>query len=50
VQGTAEPPTITLFATKRLPAPYLRYLERSLRERLGLGPAPVEFRVRLRGG
>jgi GTP-binding protein len=49
VQGTAEPPTITLFATKRLSPPYLRYLERSLRERLKLGPAPVEFRVRLRG-
>ena len=50
VQGAIDPPTITLFATKRLSAPYLRYLERSLRERFELGPTPLKFRVRLRGG
>jgi GTP-binding protein len=48
VQGAVDPPTITLFATRRLPATYLRYLERSLRERFGLGPTPIDLRVRLR--
>jgi GTP-binding protein len=48
VQGAVDPPTITLFATRRLPAPYLRYLERSLRERFELGPSPIELRVRVR--
>jgi GTPase len=49
VQGATDPPTITLFATKRLPPTYLRYLERSLRERFALGPTPLKFRVRQRG-
>ncbi|HWD24995.1 MAG TPA: ribosome biogenesis GTPase Der [Acidimicrobiales bacterium] len=49
VQGATDPPTFTLFATKRIPTPYLRYLERSLRERFGLGPTPLKFRVRQRG-
>jgi GTP-binding protein len=48
VQGAIDPPTITLFATRRLPPPYLRYLERSLRERFDLGPTPIEMRVRVR--
>lgn len=48
VQGAIDPPTITLFATRRLPPPYLRYLERSLRERFELGPTPIEMRVRVR--
>jgi GTP-binding protein len=48
VQGAVDPPTITLFATRRLPATYLRYLERSLRERFELGPTPIELRVRVR--
>ena len=48
VQGAVDPPTITLFATRRLPAPYLRYLERALRERFELGPTPIELRVRVR--
>ena len=48
VQGAVDPPTITLFATRRLPPTYLRYLERSLRERFGLGPTPIELRVRVR--
>jgi GTP-binding protein len=47
-QGTADPPTFTLFATKSIPAPYLRYLERRIREHFGLGPTPVVFRVRRR--
>ncbi len=28
-QGATDPPTFTLFATKAVPAPYLRYLERT---------------------
>ncbi|HET6875876.1 MAG TPA: ribosome biogenesis GTPase Der [Acidimicrobiales bacterium] len=47
-QGAADPPTFTLFATKAVPAPYLRYLERKLREHFGFGPTPVVFRVRRR--
>jgi GTP-binding protein len=49
VQGAVDPPTITLFASRRLPATYLRYLERSLRERFELGPTPLKLRVRQRG-
>jgi GTP-binding protein len=49
VQATAEPPTFTLFATRRLPASYLRYVERRLREAFGIGPTPITFRVRVGG-
>lgn len=49
-QGAVEPPTITLFATRELPAPWLRYLERSIREHFALGPTPLEIRVRRRDG
>ena len=48
VQGAADPPTFTLFATRRLPATYVRYLERRLREEFGIGPTPIVIRVRLR--
>ena len=48
VQGAVDPPTVTLFATRRLPPTYLRYLERSLRDRFELGPTPIEIRVRVR--
>ena len=48
VQGATDPPTFTLFATRRLPAPYLRYVERKLREEFEIGPTPLKFRVRLR--
>jgi GTP-binding protein len=47
-QGTTDPPTFTLFATRAVPAPYLRYLERRIREHFSLGPTPVVFRVRRR--
>jgi GTP-binding protein len=40
---------VTLFASRRLQPGYLRYVERSLRERFDLGPAPMKLRVRLRG-
>jgi len=48
VQGAADPPTFTFFATRKLPATYLRYLERKLREEFGIGPTPIVIRVRLR--
>jgi GTP-binding protein len=47
-QGATDPPTFTLFATKAVPAPYLRYLERRIREHFGFGPTPLVFRVRRR--
>ena len=47
-QGATDPPTFTLFATRELPPPYLRYLERRIREAFELGPTPVKMRVRLR--
>ena len=47
VQGATDPPTFTLFATRRLSAPYLRYVERRLREELDIGPTPMKLRVRL---
>jgi GTP-binding protein len=49
-QGATDPPTFTLFATRAVPAPYLRYLERRLREHFGFGPTPLVFRVRRRTG
>jgi GTP-binding protein len=47
-QGATDPPTFTLFATKSVPAPYLRYLERRIREHFSFGPTPLVFRVRRR--
>jgi GTPase len=47
-QGATDPPTFTLFATKSVPAPYLRYLERRIREHFRFGPTPLVFRVRRR--
>ncbi len=47
VQGASEPPTFTLFASGRLAPTYLRYVERSLRERFELGSTPVKIRVRV---
>jgi GTP-binding protein len=47
-QGAADPPTFTLFANKELPATYLRYIERKLREAFDLGATPVKLRVRHR--
>ena len=49
-QGATDPPTFTLFATRALPAPYLRYLERRIREHFGFGPTPLKLRVRRRAG
>jgi GTPase len=48
-QGAAEPPTFTLFSNKEIPASYMRYLERKLREAFDLGATPIRMRVRRRG-
>lgn len=47
-QGAADPPTFTMFANRTLPATYLRYLERALREAFDLGGVPIKIRVRRR--
>lgn len=47
-QGATDPPTFTLFANKELPAPYLRYLERSIRAAFDLEATPIKLRVRRR--
>ena len=47
-QGATDPPTFTLFANRELPASYLRYLERRLREEFDLGATPIKLRVRRR--
>ena len=49
VQGAIDPPTFTLFTSGRLPATYLRYLERGFREAFGLGATPLKLRVRMGG-
>jgi GTPase len=50
VQGATDPPTFTLFANRTLPQPYLRYLERSIREAFDFGSTPLKLRVRRRTG
>jgi len=47
-QGAAHPPTFTLFSNKELPASYVRYLERRLREEFALGATPIKIRLRRR--
>ena len=47
-QGATDPPTFTLFSNKELPATWLRYIERSLREAFDLGATPIKLRVRRR--
>jgi GTP-binding protein len=49
-QGATDPPTFTLFTNRALPAPYVRYLERRIREHFGFGPTPLKLRVRSRAG
>jgi GTPase len=48
VQGATDPPTFTLFANKEISPSYLRYLERTIRERFKLGAVPIKLRVRKR--
>ncbi len=47
-QGAIDPPTFTLFTNKELPATYLRYIERQLRQTFDLGATPIKLRVRQR--
>ncbi len=47
-QVATDPPTFTLFANRELPASYLRYLERRLREHFEFGNTPLKLRVRQR--
>ncbi len=49
VQGAADPPTFTLFVNRELPQPYIRYLERSIREAFNFGSTPLKLRVRRKG-
>lgn len=49
VQGASDPPTFTLFVNRELPATYLRYLERRIREEFGFGSVPIKLRVRRKG-
>ena len=49
VQGASDPPTFTLFVNRDLPQPYLRYLERCIREKFGFGATPLKLRVRRKG-
>ena len=44
---SADPLTFTLFIAGRLPPTYLRYVERSLREKFELGASPIRVRVRV---
>jgi GTP-binding protein len=48
VQGATDPPTFTLFVNRDLPQPYLRYLERSIREAFSFGSTPLKLRIRRR--
>ena len=45
-QGAIDPPTFTLFANREIPSPYLRYIERTIREEFGLGSTAMKIRVR----
>ena len=47
-QGATDPPTFTLFANREVPRTWLRYLERRLRDDLGLGSTPIKLRGRRR--
>lgn len=47
-QGDTDPPTFTFFVNRELPSGYLRYVERKLRERFGLGSTAIKLRVRNR--
>ena len=47
-QAATDPPTFTLFVTHDLPLPYIRYLERKIREAFDFGPTPMKLRLRRR--
>ena len=47
-QGATHPPTFTLFANKRLPRTYVRYLEKRIQAAFGMERTPVKLRLRIR--
>lgn len=47
-QGATEPPTFTMFVNRELPATYMRYLERCIRDEFDLRGVPIKLRVRKR--
>ena len=47
-QVRAEPPTFALFANRRLPSDYLRYIEHSIRDEFGFAGTPLRLKVRIR--
>jgi GTPase len=47
-QGAIDPPTFTLFVNRELGRPYLRYIERTIREEFDLGSTAMKIRVRKR--
>jgi GTP-binding protein len=47
-QGAIDPPTFTLWVNRELGRPYLRYIERTIREEFGLGSTAMKIRVRKR--
>jgi GTP-binding protein len=47
-QAQAGPPTFILFTTGELDAPYVRFVERRLREDFGFAGSPVHIQVRAR--
>ncbi len=47
VQGAAKPPTVVLFASKKVPVAYQRYIEGQLRSHFGLERTPLKIKVRI---
>jgi GTP-binding protein len=47
-QGAIDPPTFTLWVNRELGRPYLRFIERTIREEFDLGSTAMKIRVRKR--
>ena len=48
VQGAIDPPTFTLFVNREIGRPYLRFIERAIRDEFDLGSTAIKIRVRKR--
>ncbi len=48
VQGAIDPPTFTLFVNREIGRPYLRFIERAIRDEFDLGSTAMKLRVRKR--
>ncbi len=48
VQGAIDPPTFTLFVNRELGRPYMRFIERAIRDEFDLGSTAMKIRVRKR--